>query len=119
MGSFRNHLDRAEQEREALNYVVTDADFSVDVYRKRSSTPGAGFSREVANEVYVDTINVRIDNSRLGVNTSLIALANSTNVMRGDIWRGASLSGEPLHYRVVGVTPEQSTTRAEVEVLVR
>ncbi len=50
MASLDNYLDIRQQEREALAVVVSDADQTVDVYRRPKQTGVAGLTEEVKDQ---------------------------------------------------------------------
>ena len=127
MGSITNFLDRGQQERDNLNFVIEDGAISVDVYRRTQQGGSPGLTAQVHEPDFLRTINVRLDAYRsrstvLGksrIRLSPIGLTNDTDVRTDDLWRWTDVANHTRWYRVASVSRTQSTSSAVLEEIKR
>lgn len=120
-------VDRDQQEKEGQLEILRDKAGSVDVYRPKQSTPGAGFTAEVREPVFYKTIEARIDNSaqepdravdqEATEQQTLVGLTDDIDVAVSDIWKWNNLAGEPKVYRVIKILPIQAGNQVHLDEL--
>ena len=128
MASLDNFIDRTQQERDALNYVLRDQGRSVAVFRRGSQAGIAGLTAASAEPEHISTIFVRFDSFRSrrttqseGARTVLTptALVASTDVLEDDLWRSTDLRNHIVWYRVTSVERTQGSCRVMLEEVKR
>jgi hypothetical protein len=127
MGSLDNYLDIPHQERQALAFVVADADQTVDVFRRPRQAGVAGLTEETKDQQPLRSTRVRIDfyESRSSARGSSpvvrkpIALTNDTDVRVDDLWRLLDDRQRLYWYRVAGVTRTRGASRVVLEEIKR
>ena len=127
MGSLDNYLDIPHQERQALAFVVADADQAVDVFRRPRQTGVAGLTEATRDAKPLRSTRVRIDfyESRSVARGSSpvvrkpIALTNDPDVRVDDLWRLLDDRQRLYWYRVAGVTRTRGASRVVLEEIKR
>lgn len=129
MGSLKNWLDIPQQEREAVAFVVGDADIAVDVFRRRKQAGVAGLTVEADDQKYLRTTAARIDDysyksrsSGAGATALVIkptALTNDTDVREDDLWRLIDDASRVRWFRVVSVSRIRTASSVALEEVVR
>ncbi len=127
MGSHDNWLDIPHQERQALAFVVADADQTVDVFRRPKQPGVAGLTEETKDQTPLRSTRVRIDfyesrSSAPGGSSAArkpVALTNDTDVRVDDLWRLIDDRQRVYWYRVAGVTRTRGASRAVLEEIKR
>ncbi len=104
MGSLDNYLDIPHQQRQAVAFVVSDADQTVDVFRRPRQQGVAGLTERTAEERFLRKTRVRITNavtrSRSMVADNPTALTNDTDVRVDDLWRYLDVDERERWFRV-------------------
>ncbi len=127
MASLDNYLDIRQQEREALAFVVSDADQTVDVYRRPKQTGIAGLTEEVKDQKPLRTTRVRIDfyesRSTVGGRSTVVrnpvALTSDLDVRVDDAWRLIDDQERVYWYRVAGVRRGRAASQVSLEEVKR
>ncbi len=127
MASLDNYLNILQQEREALAFVVSDADQTVDVYRRPKQTGVAGLTEEVKDQKPLRTARVRIDfyesrstvGGRSTLATNPVALTNDLDVRVDDAWRLIDEQERVYWYRVAGVRRSRAASQVSLEEVKR
>src|SRR3954453_3748185 len=127
MGSLDNYLDIPHQERQALAFVVADADQTVDVFRRPRQAGAAGLTEETKDQQLRHSAAVPIvfyesrSSARGGspVVRKPIALTNDTDVRVDDLWRLLDDRQRLYWYRVAGATRTRGASRVVLEEIKR
>jgi hypothetical protein len=127
MGSLDNYLDIPRQERQALAFVVADADQTVDVFRRPRQAGVAGLTEETKDQQPLRSTRVRIDfyesrSSAVGTSPVVrkpVALTNDTDVRVDDLWRLLDDRQRLYWYRVAGATRTRGASRVVLEEIKR
>ncbi len=110
MGSLDNYLDIPQQQRQAVAFVVSDADQTVDVFRRPRQQGVAGLTERTAEERFLRRTRVRITNAVTRARSMLkgatrqadnpTALTNDTDVRVDDLWRYLDVDERERWFRV-------------------
>lgn len=110
----RAWADSRQQEKDIDNELIEDAAISVDVFRPGQATGSKpGLDSEVGEPALIRTQTVRLDPTTRGQRETidepveLIALSQSDDDRRADLWRYHDLEGRERWLKVVYVEPTE------------
>lgn len=113
MSRVKNWIDRPEQYKQGdLDIMYSDYLVSADQYRTSETGTNPGFSDEVDNQIFLRTINVRID---MGKTTEFVGLTDNQDVAVNDILVWTDTQGNLVNCLVKKSNPRESGTELELD----
>lgn len=93
---------RPQQTQKVVEDLINDKVVTVQVTRAAETGTRVGFDSELVDNTYMDSINVRLDESKLPTE-DFVALTDESDVRKNDRWKWQRPDGRSAFLKVVRV----------------